>query len=145
MECAKPGSQGTQPRQQLAYTQVQAPALTRNPDLVPLAQRSNHCGLVLFGYLAVATPSNFYFQSSGLAPVVSEPMADWWPDYLNDTKIRKDYFFPDTELLKDPTFRQNGRLWHHDRIIVPQTRLLEIISQYHDLPSVGHWGVNRTV
>ena len=62
------------------------------------------------GDLAVAAPSTFYFQPSGLAPLVSEPMTDWWADYLNDTKIRKDYFIPDTELLKDPTIRHNGRL-----------------------------------
>ena len=41
-------------------------------------------------------------------------MEDWWPDYLNDTKIRKDYFIHDTELLKDHTIRHNGRLWHYD-------------------------------
>ena len=72
-------------------------------------------------------------------------MADWCPEYINDTKIRKEYFIPDTELLKDSTIRHNGRLWHHDRIIVHKARLLEIISQYHDLPSAGHWGVHRTV
>ena len=66
---------------------------------------------------------------------MTEPMADWWPDYINDTKIRKDYFIPDTELLKDPTIRHNGRLWHQARISVPKARLLEIISQYHDLHS----------
>ena len=60
-------------------------------------------------------------------------MADWLPDYLNDTKIRKDYFISDTELFEDPTIIHNGRLWHHDRIIVPKTRIQEIISQYHYL------------
>ena len=55
-------------------------------------------------------------------------MADLWPDYLNDTKIRKDYFITDTQFLKDPIIRHNCRLWHHDRIIVRKARLLEIIS-----------------
>ena len=81
------------------------------------------------GDLAVDAPSTFYFQPFGLAPLVTDPMTDWWPDYLNDTKIRKDYFIHDTELLKDHTIRHNGRLCHHDRIIVPKTRLLEFISQ----------------
>ena len=76
---------------------------------------------------------------------MTEATADWWPDYLNYTKIRKDYFIHDTELLMDPTIRHNGRPWHNDRIIVPKARLLEIISQYHNLPSSGHCGVERTV
>ena len=40
MECAKPGSQGTQTQQQLAYTKVQARAMIRSHDLVPSAQRA---------------------------------------------------------------------------------------------------------
>ena len=59
-------------------------------------------GLVFLGDLAVAAPSAFYLQPAGLAPLVTEPMADLWPDYLNDTNIRKDYFIPDTELLRTP-------------------------------------------
>ena len=94
--------------------------------------------LSFLGGLAVAASSPFYFQPSGIAPLVTEPMVDWWPDYLNDTKIRKDYFIPDTELLKDHTILHKCRLWHHDRIIVPKARLLEIISQYHGLTSAGH-------
>ena len=72
-------------------------------------------------------------------------MADLRQDYSNDAKIRKDYFISDTELLMNPTIPHNGRLWHHDRIIVPKAILLDIISQYHDLHSAGHCGVNRTV
>ena len=60
--------------------------------------------------MAVAAPSTLYSQLSGLAPLVTERMADWWTDYLNDTKIRKNYFIPDTELLKDHTIPHNGLL-----------------------------------
>ena len=122
--------------------------MSRNPTLqeeVIEIRRPQQLDLSFLGDLAVAAPSTFYFQPSGLAPLVKEPMADWWPDYLNDTRIRKDFFIICTELWKDPTIRHNGRLWHHDRIIVPKTLFLEIISQYHDIPSVGHCGINRTV
>ena len=86
------------------------------------------------GDLAVDAPSNFYFKPSGLAHLVIEPKADWWPDYLSDTNIRIDNFIPDTELLKDPTIRHNGRLWHHYRIIVPRQdywKSFPIITIYH--------------
>ena len=101
--------------------------------------------LSFLGNLAVAAPSTFYFQPSGRAPLVTEAMADLWLCYLNDSKIRKEYFIPNTELLKPSTIRHNCRLLHHDRIIVSNASLLEIISQYHNLPSSGHCGVERTV
>ena len=51
-------------------------------------------GFVIHGDLAVAAPSTFNFQPSGLATLVTEPMADWWRHYLNDTKFRNDFFHP---------------------------------------------------
>ena len=72
-------------------------------------------------------------------------MTYWLQNYFNDPKIRKDYFIPDTELLKDPKIKHNSRMWHQDRTIAPKSRLSEIISHYHDMPSTGHCGVNQTV
>ena len=87
----------------------------------------------------------FIFNPSGLAPLVTEPMTYWLQNYFNDPKIRKDYFIPDTELLKDPNIKHNSRTWHQDRTIATKSRLSEIISHYHDMPSTGHCGVNQTV
>ena len=77
--------------------------------------------------------------------MITAPPPSWLEEYLADAFIRKKYFKPDTELLEDPRIFHNERLWKHDRIIVPKTTATEIIAMYHDSPSAGHWGVNRTV
>ena len=86
-----------------------------------------------------------YNQPSVFATLSAEPAPSWWPDYLSDAAIRRVHFIHDTELLKDPTTWHHDRLWDHDRIIVHKARINDSISQCHDLPSAGHWEINRTV
>ena len=89
-------------------------------------------------------PQPIYFQPCLAAPMITQPPPSWWQDYLNDPLIRKKYFKPGTELLDDPRIFHDEQLWKHDRIIVPKSRVTDLIAMYHDLPSAGHWGINRT-
>ena len=94
-------------------TNTAADALSRSPTLqeeVTEVGRPPQLDLSFLGDLAVAATSTFSFQPSGLAPLVTEQLAEWWQDYLSDTNIRKYSFNPDTELLKNHTIRHNGLL-----------------------------------
>ena len=71
--------------------------------------------------------------------MITQPPSSWWQDYLNDPLIRKR-----TSSREDPRIFHDERLWKHDRIIVPKSRVMELIAMYHDLPSAGHWGVTCT-
>jgi hypothetical protein len=126
-------------------TNTAADALSRSPALQDAVEIPPELDLSFLGEVVVTTPQPIYFQPSAMAPMITTPPPSWWEEYLADVFIRKKYFKPDTELLDDPRIFHNERLWKHDRIIVPKTKATEIIAMYHDSPSAGHWGVNRTV
>ena len=73
------------------------------------------------------------------------PVEDWWPDYMADDAIRKQYFRVGTDELQDSLQFHHGRIWRGDKIVVPARRYTEVISQHHDLPHANHWGISRTV
>ena len=61
-------------------TNTAADALSRSHTLqeeVIEVGRPTQLDLPFVGDLAVAAPSTFYFQPSGLAPLVTDPMTDW--------------------------------------------------------------------
>ena len=87
-----------------------------------------------------------------LAPLQGYPVEDWMTDYLWDSRLLNKYFERVQEdgqeaqwRPKNPQNYHSGCLWHYDRIIVPQSKVWQLIKQYHDLPTAGHWGINRTV
>ena len=50
--------------------------------------------------------------------------------------------------MQDPqtlTTFHHGKYWHDDRILVPDTRIEEIISSCHDAMTAGHWGGRKTL
>lgn len=53
----------------------------------------------------------------------------------------------ETELLTKPTSKlyrwQGGLWWYRDRLYVPQSSRLTILSNFHDSPTAGHPGVAR--
>ena len=60
-------------------------------------------------------------------------------DYTLDPWVRKKFYI-DYILISDAKFFA-GRLWFHDRIIIPVSRLNEIISAYHSQAASFHWGM----
>ena len=68
----------------------------------------------------------------------------WIQEYLADPEIRLHYFQnnlepkPDTNLYK-------GFIWIVDRILVPQSKTLEIIAQFHSSRLAGHFGLTKTI
>ena len=69
---------------------------------------------------------------------------DWMMDYLRDADLRTVHFVPGTELLREPQQYHHGRLWVGDKIIVPKSRVTEVIALCHDVNPTSHWGVTRT-
>ena len=53
---------------------------------------------------------------------------DWLTEYLRDQEIRSRYFVPGTELLREHREYHHGRLWTDDKIVVPQSRIAEVIQ-----------------
>ena len=94
-------------------TNTSADALSRSPllreEVIELGKPST-VDLSFLGNVDLSKPQQFFFQPCLMAPLASEPMPDWWPDYLNDPTIRKKYFVDDTELLKDPTCFHDNRI-----------------------------------
>ena len=68
--------------------------------------------------------------------------SDWTQDYTLDPWVRKKFYIDDI-LISDAKFFA-GRLWYHDRIIIPVSRLNEIISAYHSQAASFHWGMLKT-
>ena len=110
-------------------TNTAADALSQSPlmrDVVIEVPRFVDASFL--GDVDLSEPQQFFFQPSFVAPLASEPMLDWWQDYLNDPTLRKKYFIENTELLKDTRSFHNQHIWEHDRIIVPKARTKEIIA-----------------
>ena len=80
-----------------------------------------------------------------LAPLQGQPVKDWIMDYQWDSRLLNKYIKRVQEEDQEPQNYHSGRMWHYDRIIVPQSRVWQLIKQYHDLSTAGHWGINRTV
>ena len=81
---------------------------------------------------------------AGLAQVVID---DWTDDYKRDPEIFEFYFDPVTGNLKDD-HKKNwkfNRIWWDDKIVVPNSRISEIIKAHHDSIVAGHWGIHKTV
>ena len=77
------------------------------------------------------------------APMLLINDDSWMQDYLNDPKIRQEFFDSNGNLTKPHRFR-HGRIWLDDKIVVPFNRIQEVIAAHHDAITSGHWGVNRT-
>ena len=74
-------------------TNTSADALSRSPlmrDVVIEVHR--FVDLSFLGDVDLSQPQQFFFQPSFVAPLASEPMLDWWQDYLNDPILRKKVF-----------------------------------------------------
>ena len=56
--------------------------------------------LTFLGNVGNSAPQPFYFNPYGFALLVIAPVAKWLQDYLKDSGIHKEYFRPDTVLLR---------------------------------------------
>ena len=64
--------------------------------------------------------------------------------YLRDADLLTVHFVPGTELLREPQQYYHGRLWVGDKIIVPKSRVTDVIAMCHDVNQTSHWGVTQT-
>ena len=80
-----------------------------------------------------------------VAPFVRAlPPRDWKAAYLAD-KALKDVVFDNNFAPVAPYTWFGLRFWLDDRIVVPQTLIVDVITAYHDSLTAGHWGVNKTL
>ena len=73
---------------------------------------------------------------------------NWLPDYATDSWYLKHCISTDADGNDglDPKYETfNQRIWLGDRILVPQTRVTEVIDTYHNGILQGHWGIAKTI
>ena len=68
---------------------------------------------------------------------------DWTPDYKADPDIAKIYFDTHGEHTLPQAFH-HGRLWDSDRILVPRSKIRQVIAECHEGVLNGHWGPRKT-
>ena len=79
---------------------------------------------------------------SRLCPIL--PVDESWEaDYRADPVLKDIIFTPSGEFREPSNFR-HGRWWVGDRVAVPESRVSEILTAYHDGICAGHWGAKKT-
>ena len=68
----------------------------------------------------------------------------WIQEYLADPEIWLHYFQDNSEPKPDTNLNK-GFIWVGDRILVPQSKTLEIIALFHSSRLVGHFGLTKTI
>ncbi len=122
-------------------TNVVADILSRlhSPEVSSLESPAVAGTLSTIALATVLTPFDFF-----LAPAVL-PVDDWLEDYREDPVCKAQFFHPDTgDIIALNRYKYN-RFWQDDKIVVPRTRIPEVISSHHDPIVAGHWGNNRTL
>ena len=80
-----------------------------------------------------------------LMPILMpDTVEDWSADYQSQQGGISG-LSPWTEMTAEAlTTFHRGKYWHDDRILVPDSRIGEIITWYHDAMTAGHWGARKT-
>ena len=85
-------------------------------------------------------------QSEDIPPPPTDPN-DWTLDYVKDPWIQTTCMIPNDEgsrsIHPKYTFFRN-KIWLDDRMVVPASRIHEIIEQNHNGNLQGHWGGAKT-
>jgi len=77
---------------------------------------------------------------------MADPNETWMSDYLQqDHPINGFKPWEDWETPQNNIFYHHGKYWVDDRIMVPDTRITEVISGSHDAVTAGHWGSRKTL
>jgi hypothetical protein len=71
-----------------------------------------------------------------------EDEEEWLNDYAADNEIMEYCFHANN--LKPEYRRRRGLIWAGDQIVVPCSKVMEIIKTYHDNPTAGHFGISKT-
>ena len=81
---------------------------------------------------------------SRLCPLTaSDSDTSWLADYMADPLTFSRYFAPDGSLLPTADFK-HGRIWRVDRVIVPASRVQEVIRNHDSRVLAGHWSAPKT-
>ena len=81
---------------------------------------------------------------SRLCPMIaSDSDTSWMADYKADPLTFSQYFAPDGFLLPTTDFK-HGRIWRVDRVIVPASRVQEVIRNHHSSVLARHWNSHKT-
>ena len=67
---------------------------------------------------------------------------NWRPDYANDEELMERYDDEQKWENGDYVFH-NDKFYHHSRIVVPSTRVNDVIALYHSNLVTGHWGISK--
>ena len=79
-----------------------------------------------------------------ICPLITDsPEHSWLNDYKSDPVTRAEFFATDGSLLPETNFK-HGRIWRVDRIIVPASRVQEVIRYHHSSVLSGHWSAPKT-
>ena len=77
-----------------------------------------------------------------VAPEPNPPVASsWLPAYQQDATIRERYLDGDGQ-PKPTAFFRSGRLWRDSRVLVPTSKVLDVIRCCHE---PDHWGIAKTI
>ena len=78
-------------------------------------------------------------------PMIAQSAAedDWLAAYKADPKIARIYFDAQGNLTLPHAFHHH-RIWDADRILVPRSKIREVIEQCHSTVLQGHWGPRKT-
>jgi len=78
-----------------------------------------------------------------LNPMIVSPAEDsWLTDYKSDPVTLARYFNEDGSLLPTAPFKR-GRIWDVDRIVVPTSRVQEVLRNHHSSTLSGHWSTAK--
>ena len=78
-------------------------------------------------------------------PMIAQSAAedDWLAAYKADPKITRIYFDAHGNLTLPHAFHHH-RIWDADRILVPRSKIREVLEQCHSTVLHGHWGPRKT-
>ena len=74
--------------------------------------------------------------------ITDSPESSWLNDYQADPITRAQFFAPDGSLLPETNFK-HGRIWQVDRMIVPASRVHEVIRNHHS-SVIRNWRAPKT-
>ena len=85
---------------------------------------------------------------SRLAPAYAMPIDgaatdDWKEAYRADAQLRSKWLLADGSWTQ-PDAYHNGRIWVADRVLVPASKIREVLRQHHGDVTHGHWGARKT-
>ena len=75
--------------------------------------------------------------------ITDSPEHSWPNDYKADPVTRAEFFAPDGSIRSETDFK-HGRIYRVDRMIVPASRVQEVIRNHHSSVLTGHWTASNT-